>query len=127
MSLTIGSLTSTDLERYRKALKSRVGVTRTQADSRFKRANEVASHAASLLKEQFGVKKVLVFGSLVHPRLFHAHSDVDLAVWGLAGKEYYRAVGVLQSLDTEIGVDLIAFEDASTSMQETIMREGKEL
>jgi uncharacterized protein len=127
MSLTIDSLTSAELERYRKALKSRPGVTKTQADSRFKKASEVTSQAASLLKEQFGVKKVLVFGSLVHPHLFHAHSDVDLAVWGLAGREYYRAVGVLQSLDPEIGVDLIAFEDASPSMQETIMREGKEL
>ena len=127
MSLTIGSLAPADLERYRKALKSRIGFTRSQADLRFKKASKIASHAVSILKEEFGVKKVMVLGSLVHPRLFHVHSDVDLAVWGLTGREYYRAVGRLQSLDPDIGVDLIAFEDASKSIKETILREGKEL
>lgn len=127
MPLTIGSLASADLKRYRKSLKNRLAITQSQVSTRFKKADEVASRAAHLLKDEFGVKKVLMFGSLVHPPLFHIHSDVDLAVWGLAGKEYYRAVGILQGLDPEIGVDLIAFEDASTSMQETILRDGKEL
>ncbi len=127
MSLTFSTLAPADLERYRKALRSRVDVARTQADSRFKKASEVASRAALVLKHEFGVKKVVVFGSIVHSHLFHAHSDVDLAVWGLTGRQYYRAVGVLQSLDLEISVDLIAFEDATKSMQETILRDGKEL
>jgi predicted nucleotidyltransferase len=127
MSLTIGSLAPADLERYRKSLKNRLAITQSQAGTRFKKAGEIASRAALLLKDEFGVKKVLMFGSLVHPPLFHIHSDVDLAVWGLAGKEYYRAVGILQGLDPEIGVDLIAFEDASTSIQDTILREGREL
>ncbi|MBK9006366.1 MAG: nucleotidyltransferase domain-containing protein [Anaerolineae bacterium] len=127
MSLTFSTLAPADLERYRKALRSRVDVARTQADSRFKKASEIASRTALVLKREFDVKKVVVFGSIVHPHLFHAHSDVDLAVWGLTGRQYYRAVGLLQSLDPEISVDLIAFEDATKSMQETILRDGNEL
>ncbi len=127
MSLTFSTLAPTELEQYRKALRSRADVVQTQADSRFKKASELASRAAVVLKQEFGVKKVAVFGSIVHPHLFHAHSDVDLAVWGLTGREYYRAVGVLQSLDPTIGVDLIAFEDATKSIQETILRDGKEI
>lgn len=100
---------------------------RCQADSRFQKASDIASRAAIILKRDFGVKKVLVFGSLVHPHLFHAHSDIDLAVWGLTGRDYYRAVGILQGLDPDISVDIIAFEEASKSMQETILREGKEI
>lgn len=127
MSLTFSTLAPADLERYRKALRSRVDVARTQADSRFKKASEIASRTALVLKREFDVKKVVVFGSIVHPHLFHAHSDVDLAVWGLTGRQYYRAVGLLQSLDPEISVDLIAFEDATKSMQETILRDKNEL
>lgn len=127
MSLTVSTLSPAELERYRKALRGRVVVAQTQADSRYKTASEVASRAAMVLKREFGVKKVVAFGSLVHPQLFHAHSDVDLAVWGLTERQYYRAVGLLQSLNPEISVDLIAFEDASQSMQETILRDGKEL
>ena len=127
MSLTVSTLSPAELERYRKALRSRVDVAQTVAGSRFKKASEIASRAAMVLKREFGVKKVMVFGSIVHSQLFHAHSDVDLAVWGLTGRQYYRAVGLLQSLDSEISVDLIAFEDASQSMQETILCDGKEL
>ncbi|MFZ5910753.1 MAG: nucleotidyltransferase family protein [Chloroflexota bacterium] len=127
MSLTVASLPPVDLVRYRKALKNRIGIMRCQADSRFQKASDIASRAAIILKRDFGVKKVLVFGSLVHPHLFHAHSDIDLAVWGLTGRDYYRAVGILQGLDPDISVDIIAFEEASKSMQETILREGKEI
>jgi len=127
MSRTVSTLAQTDLDLYRKALRDRMEATRSYADSRLKKALELASRAASILKEEFNVKKVVAFGSIVNPRLFHAHSDVDIAVWGLAGRRYYRAVGILQSLDAEIAVDVVAFEDASKSIQETILREGKEL
>lgn len=127
MSRTVSTLTQTDLDSYRRALKSRMETVRIRTDSRFKKAVEVASRAASILREEFGVKKVVEFGSLVQPHLFHIHSDIDLAVWGLVGLEYYRAIGILQSLDPQIKIDLVAFEDASKSIQETILREGKEL
>lgn len=127
MSRTVSTLAPTDLDLYRKALKGRMATTRSHADSRLKRSQELAGRAALILKEEFDVKKVVAFGSIVNPRLFHAHSDVDIAVWGLTGRRYYRAVGILQSLDPDIEVDLVAFENASNSIRETILREGKEL
>jgi uncharacterized protein len=127
MSRTFSTLTQAELDAYRKALRSRTPVRRQVSEHLLKKAREVAARAASLLKDEFGVKKVVALGSLVQPHLFHSHSDVDLAVWGLTGRKYYRAVGLLQSLDPEIQVDLIAFEQASSSIQETILREGQEL
>lgn len=127
MSHTVSTLPLADLAVYRKALKSRAFTVRSQSDSRLKKALKIADRAALLLKEEFGVKKVIVFGSLLEPALFHLRSDIDLAVWGLTGRTYYRAVGILQSLDPDIKIDLIAFEDASKSIQETILRKGKEL
>jgi predicted nucleotidyltransferase len=68
----------------------------------------------------------VAFGSLTQPALFHKRSDVDLAVWGLAEPDYYRAVGILQGLDSSIEVDLVEYESASHSLQETIQH-GAEL
>jgi uncharacterized protein len=127
MSHTVSTLPLADLAAYRKALKSRASTVRSQSDSRFKKALKIADRAALLLKEEFGVKKVVVFGSLLDPSLFHLRSDIDLVVWGLAGRNYYRAVGVLQSLDPDIKIDLVVFEDASKSIQETVLQTGKEL
>jgi predicted nucleotidyltransferase len=79
------------------------------------------------LKAEFGVKKLMLFGSLLHPALFHDRSDVDLAVWGLSGRAYYRAVSVLLDIEPSISVDLIAFEDARPALQTVILQEGREI
>ncbi|MDQ2692887.1 MAG: nucleotidyltransferase domain-containing protein, partial [Chloroflexota bacterium] len=91
------------------------------------RAWRVARKAAKILKTEYGVERVMVFGSLIHPALFHERSDVDLAVWGLAGREFYRAVSVLLDIEPSISIDLVAFEDARRRLQDVIMREGQEL
>lgn len=123
---TVSGLTPKELELYRQAFYKRKRV-KCQAPERLKRARKVVRRAAKILKEQFGVEKIALFGSTLQPSLFHARSDVDLAVWGLDEYKYFRAVGVLQSLDPEIGVDVIEFEFASSRMQETILRDGKPL
>jgi predicted nucleotidyltransferase len=126
ISRTVSELTPAELDVYRKALRNRKRV-KTLAPERLKCARKVARKAAKILKEQFGVEKVVLFGSTVQPRLFHIHSDVDLAVWGLDENLYFRAQGVLLSIDPEINVDLIEFEFASPRMQEIILRDGKPL
>jgi predicted nucleotidyltransferase len=126
MNRTVTALSPTDLEAFRKALKSRPRITKSQDEARFQKAWTVARRAVAILKQDFGVKKVVAFGSLTQPALFHKHSDVDLAVWGLAERDYYRAVGILQGLDDSIEVDLIEYESASDSMQATI-QQGTEL
>jgi predicted nucleotidyltransferase len=94
---------------------------------RIKRAQEIAHRATLILKDQFGVKKVVLFGSVLQPHLFHIHSDIDLAVWDLTGRAYFQAVGVLQSLDPEYKIDLISFDEALPALREVIERDGKEL
>jgi predicted nucleotidyltransferase len=121
---TVGELSSAELDFYRQALRNRKRV-KFQAPERLVRVRKVARKAAKILKEQFGVEKVVLFGSTVQPRLFHIRSDVDLAVWGLDDRVYFRAVGALLGIDPDISVDLVAFETASPAMQETILRDGK--
>lgn len=95
-----------------------------QIQSRFEQAWKVAHMASDLLKNDFRATKVAVFGSLTQRDLFHPHSDVDLAVWGIDERYLFRVIGILQSLDPSISVDLIFYDDASPRMKETIEREG---
>jgi len=125
-SRTVGNLSPAELDFYRQALRKRKRV-KTLAPERLACARKVAHKAASILRKQFGVEKIVLFGSVTQPKLFHCRSDVDIAVWGLDERLYFRAVGILQSIDPEIGVDLIEFEFASPRMQETILRDGRPL
>ncbi len=126
VSRTVIGLSPAELDVYRKALHNRKRV-RPRASARLTRARKVVRRATLILKEQFGVTKAVLFGSVLHPTLFHSRSDVDIVVWGLTGRAYFRAVGLLQGIDPEISVDLVDFDSASPEMQEIIHREGKPL
>lgn len=70
--------------------KRRLAVER-EADERHRdEAWEVARRAARLLAEEFGVRRVMVFGSLAWGR-FRRSSDIDLAVEGLPPERFFRA------------------------------------
>jgi predicted nucleotidyltransferase len=91
---------------------------------RHERALKVAHQAAMVLKQQFGAKRVLMFGSVVSRDRFHGHSDIDLAVWGLAEELHYRAVGVILGIDPEFLLDLVRAESAPSGLLAAIDRDG---
>ena len=91
------------------------------------RARELAAQAAELLKKEFGASEVLVFGSVTQPARFHAHSDLDLAAWGIEADLYLRAVGRLLSLDPQFLVDLVRMEEAPDTLRAVIERTGVSL
>ena len=91
---------------------------------RYQCAWNVARQAAVILKEQFGAQRVVIFGSALFAHRFHLHSDVDLAVWGLDEKLYYRAVARLLDIEPTIPVDLVEAESASPAMLARIEAEG---
>ena len=127
MTKTAHSLTSKEIETYRRAALLVKPKQQGAIKARRTRAWRVARKAARLLKADFNVKRLMVFGSLIHHALFHEHSDVDLVVWGLSGREYYRAVSVLLDIEPSISIDLVAFEDARPALREVILKEGREL
>ena len=112
---------------YRASYKKRQAAERQKLDERFERAWEVARRGADLLRAQFKAEKVVVFGSLTNRELFHIRSDIDLAVWGLPDKQYFRASGAVLDISPEFLVDLVPFTDASNSLRRTIETEGIEL
>jgi predicted nucleotidyltransferase len=80
--------------------------------------------AAAALKSRFGVRRVVLFGSLAHEAWFMPDSDVDLAVEGLAGDDYWEAWRLVEEVIGDRLVDLIEFEMAGESLRRAIERYG---
>jgi uncharacterized protein len=80
----------------------------------------VVARSAALLKQTFGVQRVAVFGSWLDGNRIHAHSDLDLAVWGLDEAVYFRAVAQLQEIDPEFSLGLVEAEQAYDYIQGAI-------
>ena len=83
--------------------------------------------AATVLKTRFGARRVILFGSLAHAAWSTPDSDVDLAVEGLVGEDYWRAWRVLEAIIEDRPVDLIETEMAGESLRRAIQRHGVEL
>lgn len=112
------------LELYRATARQRELDRQEAIIQRHERAMTLASTAAQLLRQRFGAERVIVFGSVAQPELFHERSDIDLAVWGVDEADYLRAVAALIQLSPEFEMDLIRWESAPASLRQRIVAEG---
>ena len=112
---------------YKATAKKRWLEEQNELSISYDRAWSIAKQAAAILRAQFGVHRIVVIGSLTHKQRYHQRSDVDLVVWELPGKKYYRAVAQLLHLDPRHEIDLVRVEDASDSLKKHIKQEGVEL
>jgi uncharacterized protein len=95
-----------------------------ELQAKHQRAWEVAQQAAQILKQQFGVQQVAIFGSMLSRDRVHERSDLDLAVWGLDQSLYYQAVSRLLDLDSSLSIDLVEVELAKPKVRAAIEQEG---
>lgn len=117
-------ITPEQMAAYKEGARRRQERERQALRERERRAWELARQAATALREQFGVSRVVVFGSLVHPGWFTPWSDVDIAAWGIKPEDTFRAIGVVMDLDTDIPLNLVDVGACSASLLETIERDG---
>jgi predicted nucleotidyltransferase len=94
---------------------------------RQKRAWDLARYAATLLKEHFDASRVVVFGSLIHADCFTLWSDVDIAAWGIAPHDTFRAIGAVHDLATDMAVNLVDVGACQPTICTVIEQEGVEL
>lgn len=87
----------------------------------------VARRAAAMLKEQYQATRVVVFGSLVHEGCFTRWSDVDIAAWGIAPEDTFRAIGAVMDMESPLDVNLVDVNTCRPSILEMILEEGIEL
>jgi predicted nucleotidyltransferase len=78
---------------------------------RQKEGLDIAKKCANFLKEKYRVTKVVLFGSLLDYEKMTPHSDIDLAVWGLPEKDYFKAVGFLLEIADNFSIDLVEIQN----------------
>ena len=118
------TITPADMAVYRATARRRQAREQQELVRRQARAWEVAQCAATRLKAQFGVHRVVVFGSLVRAGCFTLWSDVDLAAWGLSPTDTFRAIGVVMDLDTAIAINLVDVGTCCPELLASIEQEG---
>jgi len=93
-------------------------------DERREQALKVAEACARLLKERFGARRVILFGSLAGQTAWHDQSDIDLAVEGLADEDFFPAYSACRDLlPRGMELDLVPLEDAYPEMRARILGE----
>jgi uncharacterized protein len=112
------------MAQYRETARRRQAEREQALLERRQQALALAHEAARLLRQRFGAERVILFGSLARDTAVHAHTDVDLAVWGLPEKEYLRAVSSLLDLGNDISIDLVRLEEASLRLRQLVETEG---
>jgi predicted nucleotidyltransferase len=85
---------------------------------------EAAEACKRLLRERFGARRVILFGSLAGQGIWHARSDVDLAVEGLASAVFFEAYSACRDLLPQgAELDLVPLEKVSPEMRARILGE----
>ncbi len=122
-------LSKKDLDRYLKAASRRPAPPELTPDESRERDRLLGRirEAAALVKARFGARKVILFGSIAHAAWFFQNSDVDLAVEGLVGDDYWKAWALVEEVVGDRPVDLIDIETARESLKRAIERYGVEL
>lgn len=88
------------------------------------RAREVAQQIATMLRANYAVSQVILFGSLLGDCRFDEYSDIDLAVEGIDPTLFYQAVARLPDMSKGFHVDLIDLERCPPSFREAILEKG---
>ena len=124
---TTYNLTPEKLAVYRATAQRRREQERPEVDYRRKQAWTAARQAAKLLKSEFKATRVVVFGSLARQSGFTRWSDVDIAAWGIAPKDTFRAIGTILDMNTEVEVNLVDVNTCLPSLLEVIEQDGIDL
>ena len=116
---------SQDFVEYVEAWRERVASQESKRQVQAQHLRGVAQVCAQRLVCDFGVSKVYLFGSLLDDELVHDRSDIDLAVEGLEGKLYFKALrDVWRLLPVGVELDLVLLDRAWPGMAERVRTEG---
>ena len=125
VSLGIHTVSSEQIEIYRKTAKKNWQNSHAQRKKRREKAWRLVELASSLLKEKFGATQVMVFGSLIHEDCFTLWSDIDIAAWGISPLDTFKAMGEVRELDESIEINLVDINVCQSFLLERILEEGK--
>lgn len=90
-------------------------------------AMDKARNVATLLKEKYGAKRVILFGSIVKSDYLHERSDIDLLVEGIKSEDFLRAGADAWRVTDPFDVDIIPAGIAHKNILKKALKEGIEL
>ncbi len=90
-------------------------------------AMDKAKKVAAMLKEKYGAKKVILFGSIVKSDYLHEKSDIDLLVYGIKPEDFLRAGADAWKISGRFDVDIVPAEIAYKNILKRALEEGIEL
>ena len=118
-SRTTKEISATELTACRKRLEQ-MWKSRVMDEGLLHRAWDAAYQVATLLYEEFGATRVVVFGSLTEPIAFTNRSDIDIAVSGLSTDDYDKAWGRVMDFKSGFKIDFINFDTSKGHFRERI-------
>ena len=127
MAIPVLSVSPEQLDQYRRTAVRRQKLRAAKIKPRMNRAWKLARKAAKVLREQYHAERVAVFGSLLHESRFTKWSDVDIAAWGIAPDQTFRAIGTVMDLDPSFQVNLVDVNTCTPSLLKAIEEEAVDL
>jgi predicted nucleotidyltransferase len=96
----------------------------TDIELRRQQALQAAEACIVLLKNRFGARRVILFGSLAGQGVWHSQSDIDLAVEGVAPADFFKAYSACSDLLPQgLELDLVPLEDVYPELRARILGE----
>ena len=95
-------ISAEEMKRYKRTARARWQDEGKRREMQRERAWQLATQAAALLKTEYGVQRVVVFGSLTHVDRFTLWSDVELAAWGLTPTNWLHAIAAVRELSRDV-------------------------
>lgn len=125
---TAFEMTSEELSKFKPTKKNAAsgGQSRLLEKRRVK-ALELAQKASFLLRQRYGAKRVVVFGSLAMAKSFSVWSDIDLAAWGIAPDKFFSAVAAVTGLSPDFKIDLVEPDTCREAIKSSILKHGVEI
>ncbi|MGM0578041.1 MAG: nucleotidyltransferase family protein [Myxococcota bacterium] len=115
--------TGRDLSSYVDGWRERARVEQERAAAWRVEVRRRVEEAAQMLAERFGVRRVVLFGSLVRGEAGPG-SDVDLLVEGLSSEDFLDAAVVVDRVLSDVTVDLVPRQWARPEVLKRALAEG---
>lgn len=127
MTIPTLDLSPQQIDEYRLTAAERERSRAAKNKPRLERAWALARKAAGILRERYHVTRVAAFGSMLYEARFTEWSDVDIAAWGIAPDQTFRAIGTVMDLDASIEINLVDVNTCTASLRESIEADAVDL
>jgi len=112
-------------DKYKEHWRRRAEKERERRQALAAEARAEAQRLGHLLTQEFGAKKVYLFGSLVREDRFYERSDIDLAAEGIEPSQFFKAAAALdRACDYRYQIDLVDLKTARDGVKQLILTEG---